>query len=181
MDLETDLPFRYRQPIMTYVEDVDKYLPGGFHPVDIGDRVGAGKHTYQVIHKLGHGGSSTVWLVRSYAASPSYFALKILRADIAGTTADRELSILQHLKTVAGHGHPNVAILHDSFKVSGPNGEHHCLIFPVLGPSISKVRLSSALSSATRYQMCQQVASAMAFLHRHGVCHGGEYFSQRPD
>ena len=37
------------------------YVPGGFHPVYIGD-VYHGR--YQVINKLGYGVSSTVWLVK---------------------------------------------------------------------------------------------------------------------
>ncbi|XP_044715592.1 uncharacterized protein HRG_10773 [Hirsutella rhossiliensis] len=54
-------PFRYRQPQMACVEDVEKYVPGGYHPVDIGDVIHTGEQSYQIIHKLGHGGSSTVW------------------------------------------------------------------------------------------------------------------------
>ncbi|EGX93717.1 protein kinase, putative [Cordyceps militaris CM01] len=171
MPLDSPPPFRYRQPLMPYVEDVEKYLPGGYHPVDLGDTICAGERAYQVIHKLGYGGLSTVWLVRSCARSPSYFALKVLRANL-GDMKDGELRILQHLRAVAGAGHPNVVVLHDSFKVSGPNGEHHCLVFPVLGPSLDNVNIKITLPSTTRHKVCQQVASATTFLHHHGVCHG---------
>ncbi|QLI69139.1 Serine/threonine-protein kinase AFC3 [Metarhizium brunneum] len=156
---------------MPYVEDAEKYASGGYHPVDIGDTICNGERAYEVIHKLGHGGFSTVWVVRSCAPSPSYFALKILCAEAVDMT-DGELNVLQHLRTVAGPGHPNVVVLYDSFKISGPNGKHCCLSFPVLGPSLQKINVSAALSSNMRHQVCQQVASAMAFLHHHGVCHG---------
>ena len=164
-------PFRYRQPRMGYVEDVEEYVPGGYHPVDIGDVIGSGdQQRYEVIHKLGYGGFSTVWLVRLRGDRPSYFALKILRVDV--DDAD-ELKVLQHLRTAAGP-HPHVVTLYDSFKVSGPNGEHHCLVFPVLGPSLRNGKVVEALPGPARHQVCCQVASAMVFLHGHGICHGGK-------
>lgn len=170
VEVEVLPPFRYRQPDLDYVEDVEKYVPGGYHPVDIGDVIGTGDQRYEVLHKLGYGGFSTVWLVRSYGDMPSYFALKILCADIHDF---EELSVLQHLQKSAGT-HPNVMALHDSFKVSGANGEHHCLVFPVLGPSLRTHKIVDALPGPARYQVCCQVASAIAFLHGHGICHGGK-------
>lgn len=41
-------------------ESLLNYQPGGFHPVALGDTFKDGR--YQVHHKLGWGGSSTVWL-----------------------------------------------------------------------------------------------------------------------
>ena len=43
------------------VENPDRYRPGGYHPVHLGD-VYDGR--YKVIHKLGFGTYSTVWLAR---------------------------------------------------------------------------------------------------------------------
>lgn len=40
---------RYRSPDMVEVEDVHKYVLGGYHPVDIGDTI----DEFMVIHKLG--------------------------------------------------------------------------------------------------------------------------------
>ncbi|KAM4057490.1 kinase [Hirsutella rhossiliensis] len=162
-------PFRYRQPQMACVEDVEKYVPGGYHPVDIGDVIHTGEQSYQIIHKLGHGGSSTVWLVRDCAHASSHFALKILCADAVESC---ELNILQHLRKVAGPGHPNVLAYYSSFQISGPNGEHQCFILPVLGPSLQNTKVDAALSYSIRHQVCQQVASAVSFLHHYGVCHG---------
>lgn len=140
--------FRYRQPRIDHVEDVEKYVPGGYHPVDIGDVIGTDDKRYVVIHKLGFGGFSTVWLVRS-CRDPRCFALKILRADL---TDVNELRILQYLKDV-GPGHPNVVTLYDSFKVKGPNGEHHCLFFPVLGPSLHNLDIAKNLSGLVRHRV----------------------------
>jgi hypothetical protein len=40
-------------------EDVERYQRGGFHPVHLGDVY---DERYRVVHKLGAGGFSTVWL-----------------------------------------------------------------------------------------------------------------------
>lgn len=180
MDPETLPTLRYHHLIMPYVEDVERYVTGGFHPVDIGDRICAGAQAYQVLHKLGHGGSSTVWLVQSCVRLPSYYALKILRADVADMTEARELSNLQHLKSFPGPGHPNLVVLYDTFKISGLNGEHYCLLFPVLGLSLRKVHQSTTLGGVLRHQVCQQATSAIEFLHHHGICHGGKSCSNHP-
>ena len=66
-----------------------------------------------------------------------------------------ELAILQHLKTSKA-AHPNIIVLHDSFKISGPNGEHQCLTFAVLGPCLKD----------------NEDISAVSFLHENGICHG---------
>ncbi|KAI1372944.1 kinase domain-containing protein [Hypoxylon crocopeplum] len=152
-----------------YVEEVRMYMPGGLHPVDIGDVIGTNNRQYEVVHKLGYGSFSTVWLVRSCGPVSSHFALKILRADVTDVV---ELRILQHLGCVDGLGHPNVVSLHDSFKVVGPNGNHQCLVLPVLGPSLQDFKVVEALLGPMRLQVCQQVAGAVAFLHDRGICHG---------
>ncbi|CAK7273993.1 hypothetical protein SEPCBS57363_005934 [Sporothrix epigloea] len=169
-------PFRFCGTKVAYVEDTQKYAPGGYHPVDIGDVISSGEREYEVIHKLGHGGFATVWLVRSGVQSTSYHALKILCAD-GDDYVDPELAIFEHLKKVAAAGHPNVVDLHDSFKITGPNGEHKCLVLPVLGPALELMQDSATIPIAVRHDMCRQVASATAFLHHHGVCHGGEHNS----
>jgi hypothetical protein len=43
-------------------ERLDRYAPGGFHPVVLGDTFCDGRYTIR--HKLGHGGFSIVWLAR---------------------------------------------------------------------------------------------------------------------
>ncbi|OBZ77877.1 hypothetical protein A0H81_01584 [Grifola frondosa] len=53
---------RYRYPRLDDIEDLEKYRPGGFHPVSVGDVFNGGR--YKVLHKLGFGRSSTVWRAR---------------------------------------------------------------------------------------------------------------------
>ncbi|KAK4151578.1 kinase-like domain-containing protein [Chaetomidium leptoderma] len=150
----------YREPALMmdeHIESPEHYRPGGYHPVDIGDIItnAASDDTYTVIHKLGYGGFSTVWLANRQRKHPvaghplpvSFHALKILRADLDDARADHELRFLQRLGQVGKSSHPNIVVLEDSFTISGPNGQHRCLVFPN-----SQVPL--------------------AFMHSHGICHG---------
>src|SRR5258707_15740816 len=43
------------------IEEIEDYQPGGYHPISIGNTFDQGR--YRILHKLGLGGSSTVWLV----------------------------------------------------------------------------------------------------------------------
>jgi serine/threonine-protein kinase SRPK3 len=44
------------------LEDFENYTTGGFHPIIIGDSFQNGR--YKIVHKLGFGGYSTIWLTR---------------------------------------------------------------------------------------------------------------------
>ncbi|KAG8158231.1 hypothetical protein KVR01_011992 [Diaporthe batatas] len=165
------MEYRYRYPRMEEVEEVERYVPGGYHPVDIGDRLGPedGSHYYTVLHKLGYGGFSTVWLTRC-SQDDHYYALKILTADLPESQG-KDLKILQSLKN-DGFEHPHIVHLYESFEVSGPNGSHTCLVLPALGPILDEVYGKQTLAPETRYQICQQVATGVAALHERGICHG---------
>jgi serine/threonine protein kinase len=162
------------------VEDVEFYRPGGYHPVDIGDTIANGNDAYTVLHKLGHGGSSTHWLVKLQRpelseAHLSFHALKIFSADALGDErADQEMKVLQRLGQVGRASHPSIPVLEDSFNICGPNGQHRCLVLPFFGPSVKRARFAHTLTPAQRHHICQQLASAVTFLHSHGICHGGK-------
>jgi hypothetical protein len=72
------------------VEDVERYEPGGFHPIHTGDHFRDKR--YKVIHKLGTGGFSTVWLARDTELS-RYVSLKIVSAEASKECQDKELEI----------------------------------------------------------------------------------------
>ena len=48
------------------LESPDGYRPGGYHPVHIGEVY---RERYRVLHKLGYGAYSTVWLARDLSAT----------------------------------------------------------------------------------------------------------------
>lgn len=74
-------------------EDVD--------PVYNGDRLDG--YRYKVVHKLGHGATSTVWLARDRVLQ-IYVAVKIKKSGLANS--HNELDILNHLSKVKSD-HPS--------------------------------------------------------------------------
>ncbi len=146
------------------IEDIQRYRPGGHHPVQIGDILG---ERYRVVHKLGYGPSSTVWLARD-SATEQLVAAKVLAAD----ASPNELTILVHMAGRLGT-HPNVSSVQDYFVINGPNGSHRCVVFPPLGPSIKQLRAAELPVELIR-DASRQIAEGLDYLDRAAVCHGGE-------
>ncbi|KAM3074872.1 hypothetical protein ACMFMG_008286 [Clarireedia jacksonii] len=113
----TALVCQYRPSALDDVEEVENYSQGGFHPIDIGEEI---ESRYKVVHKLGYGGFSTVWLARD-KLTERYVALKILVGNIRQDC--NELKILQELaKEPTSHpGKDRVVSLLDNFTIEGPN------------------------------------------------------------
>ena len=155
------------------VEDLEEYTPGGFHPTSIGDVFDDGRYT--IVHKLGFGGYSTIWLARDHQ-SQRYVSLKILAASSSESNpeADILLSLQNSLSTHAGKRF--IPLLLDQFIFDGPNGQHRCLVGEPFGSSISTCQENSvdfmfpadaARSIAAQLMMC------LSYLHESGICHGG--------
>jgi hypothetical protein len=51
-------------------EPLSGYKPGGYHPVHLGDKFHGNR--FIVVHKLGWGSYSTIWLARDTAAPEPY-------------------------------------------------------------------------------------------------------------
>ena len=51
-------------------EPLQRYRPGGYHPIRLGDSLKSGR--YQILHKLGWGRYATVWLAKDHR-SVSYY------------------------------------------------------------------------------------------------------------
>ena len=69
---------QYRMSGLDNIENVEMYRPGGFHPVSIGDVFANGR--YKVLHKLGRGSSSIVWLGH-FGCIKGSFGRKILQTQ----------------------------------------------------------------------------------------------------
>lgn len=166
--------------VIDYVEEIEDYRAGGLHPVHIGDVLGSGRFT--VVHKLGHGGLSTVWLARD-STEARYVTLKISISDALATEKEIQ-KIHDHLKTqslsdLAGRF---ICLPQEQFVVEGPNGKHQCTIFPVCGPSIAQLTSSYLTPGATKIGLSSreaqraglQATQAIAFLHSKdvGIGHG---------
>lgn len=111
---------------------------------------------YQVLGKLGYGSRSTAWLCRDLrwvrqrhqVLTPlsasirghKYVTLKVCLQDCPAIR--RELAGYNHLDTImtSNPGALLVRELLDSFKATGPAGEHQCLVHAPLSISIETLR-----------------------------------------
>ncbi|KAF2083216.1 kinase-like protein [Saccharata proteae CBS 121410] len=157
-------------------EPLDRYKEGGYHPVCLGDLLKDGR--YKVIHKIGFGAYSTVWVARDQQAH-RYVAIKVNTSDIGILT--RETLILRTL-SAAGQScdsHPgsnHVVQFLDDFTVTGPNGTHTCLVLELLGPSIQsglwRKFHDGRLPREYVYGVSKQAVLGLDYLHRNGIGHG---------
>ncbi|KAH7133707.1 kinase-like domain-containing protein [Dactylonectria macrodidyma] len=123
-----------------FEESLERYCPGGYHPVRIGDVFNNGK--YKIVNKLGYGSYSTVWLSCNLETK-RHVALKVLTADSYGHKDDIfELDILKNIKAqqIQHPGRGHILGLLDDFEHHGPNGNHACLVFKAMGPDLSEYR-----------------------------------------
>ncbi len=161
------------------LERLQDYEPGGHHPVQLGDRLGDGGN-YLVIHKLGHGGFANVWLCRDTREQPParYVALKILMADVSVEECSElramQLRAWRDAESAKSKGAQNICLPRDKFDIDGPNGTHFCFVYPVLGPRVSLgLYHGSEDPDIALRSVCLEAVEAIAFLHAHGICHGG--------
>ncbi len=161
------------------IEHIEGYRTGGFYPVHIGATFA--KERYRVVHKLGCGGFSTVWLARDESLHRCV-ALEIITAEASDSC--EELQILDCLRAnLFDHpGQKHIASILDHFKVEGPNGTHTCLVSYIAGPTIAQLSYSLghvAGSKRLRADIAQKAAwqatEALSCLHSRGVVHGGNF------
>ena len=154
-------------------EKLEKYHEGGFCPIHLGECI-AGRFT--VLHKLGHGGFGTVWLVHDAENRHGrYVALKVVSAEYS---EEYELApVVDRLKKYE-RDHPGVFLVElERLFHTSRNGHHLCQVFPVLGPPLSSVNTGNALLYQTFVRdFARQLASGLAIMHSLGVCHGGKLF-----
>ncbi|RAH83817.1 kinase-like protein [Aspergillus japonicus CBS 114.51] len=146
------------------VEYLEEYVPGGYHPTLIGDRFGSGRYT--VVHKLGFGGYSSIWLARDQQRQ-RYVSLKILTARASSDS--REGDVLEHLmKSDLAHVIPRLL---DQFSFHGPNGHHRCLVGEPAGGSIAKAKEDSTnlmFPVDAARSIAAQLLLGLSYLHATG-------------
>lgn len=158
------------------VENLERYYTGGYHPVKLGDDLGDGQ--YHVVHKLGHGAYSTVWLARDRHQN-KYVALKIVVAELSATSNEsRILHVLEKKRASNSSliGKQYVSELLNEFMIDGPNGRHTCLVSEPAGCSLA-VSKDASVVWLFPLQVARAIAAkiimGLAFLHSCGVIHGG--------
>lgn len=163
------------------LEKIYDYEAGGHHPVHLGDLLGSGGR-YRVIHKLGSGGSGNVWMCCDLSSdSPCYVALKILLADCSKEEDCPELRVLTLEEAINDDslGKKYICLPLDHFRIEGPNGSHLCFVYPVLGPQVSHILKDFEQPDVSLRRIALQCTQAMAALHEHGICHGGQYLEMK--
>ncbi|EPS98286.1 hypothetical protein FOMPIDRAFT_130103 [Fomitopsis schrenkii] len=171
---------RYIPSRLDDIEDVERYCPGGFHPISIGDTFSQGR--YRIVHKLGVGGSSAVWLARDQREGPG--TLVALKAMAAADSESREMpelvipEALQKTLTASDELDGFQTVL-DHFAVEGPNGTHRFLVIPFVGPSVRAVSESPGRTAGSRRlradlarSVARQVATALHSMHSAGLVQG---------
>jgi serine/threonine-protein kinase SRPK3 len=160
--------FTYDPSGFMNVEDRECYCKDGFHPTLIGDSLDDGR--YCIVHKLGFGGFATVWLARDSCRN-EYVAIKILAASETRKTT--ELSIIKYLQGIKSNhtGKSHIAQMLSYFELLGPNGQHLCLVFDVLGPSIGSLRGDAELENHMKIKpdvtrdIAKQCQEGLSYLH----------------
>ena len=163
------------------VESLENYRLGGYHPVNLGDTFSAGR--YEVVHKLGYGTYSTVWLCRDIHKQ-CYVAIKVgVSSDATKERQERSESKVLHALQNGDSGHPGARFftsLLDEFTIDGPNGHHSCLVFPVTGCSVSIAKVASVsdnymFPAKVARSIATQALLALSHIHSRGIIHSGKF------
>lgn len=156
-------------------EDLKYYRPGGYHPILVGDKLGESDR-FTVLRKLGYGTFGTVWMCRDGKLG-SLRAIKVMQADTSGDGFKQEVGLLAELSKSGEHevsaeeAYANhLAVPLEHFWHEGPNGEHLCLVMPVLGPKVSRAKALGDVDFLR--DVCSQITRGQAFLHARGMAHG---------
>lgn len=177
--LRTLRPFRRTKattgPLYEYISDVERldgYRPGGYAPIQLNDKL---QERYSIIEKLGHGSYSTIWLARDEKLS-RYVAVKIGTAD----HSSRETQTLEQLASCPTNDLSDRLIppVLDRFELKGPNGTHSCLVTtPARCSIVETLKDYNLFPLDTARSLAAQLVIAVARVHRLGIVHGGQLYS----
>ncbi|KAJ5146536.1 CMGC/SRPK protein kinase [Penicillium bovifimosum] len=166
-------PGKTQYSFIEFIEDLDNYCPGGYHPLTIGDALNGGR--YQLVDKLGYGGYSTIWLARDLRMD-RYVALKAITADASSSTP--EASLMHYLgNSPSTPGRGIIPPLLDEFWVTGSNGKHKCIVTPPAQMSLSDAKEASTcclFPPKVAQSIIAQLIRGVAFLHSNDIVHGAD-------
>ena len=122
---------------------------------------------YEILASLGQGGMGVVYKARDRELD-EVVALKVLRADVAGTP-EMDRRFRSEIKLARRVSHRNVCRLHD---YGSAEGQHYVCMAYVEGVDLKRVLASrGALPSDGAYDVCAQVAEGLQAIHDEGIVH----------
>ncbi|KAK6073370.1 protein kinase domain-containing protein [Seiridium cupressi] len=159
-------------PEETDTEDLALYRQGGLHPIIPGDFLGDDRR-YEVVHKLGSGASSTVWLCHDTFES-SWIAIKVLTANLS-SGPDPYAKFWEAVKgtSLEEIEAANLVVHKREFWLHGPNGKHRCLVLQLLGRPAGDHYSEFQNPNLERLlkHRCYQMVEAVHFLQTRGLYH----------
>lgn len=158
------------------VEKLESYRLGGYHPIAIGDQF---HDRYRVVHKLGHGTYSTIWLAQDQKLN-RYVAVKVCTAD----SNPLEFGVLSELSSSqrslrTSPGRTMIPLVLDSFNIQGPNGTHACYVTIPARMSLSEAKDESynrLFQLEVARALAAQLAIAVEYVHSQGFVHGDLHY-----
>ncbi|KAF1952639.1 kinase-like protein [Byssothecium circinans] len=155
------------------VERLEDYQPGGYHPIQIDDRL---HKRYRIVHKLGHGAYSTAWLALDERTS-KYVAIKLGTADADRREGDvlSQLTTRTNSATFTAEKASLILVAIDRFTIDGPNGTHPCFVTVPARCSLMDAKEaagSELLQLDVARSLAAQLAVAISFVHLQGFAHG---------
>ncbi|KFG79145.1 protein kinase-like protein [Metarhizium anisopliae] len=155
-------------------EELPKYKAERYYPVLIGQVL---QDRYQITGKLGFGGGSTVWACRDLKQDTALTVKICATGETGEKDARQEVAISDHIKSIDAPHHPGKELLRialENFEIEGPNGNHECLLFALLGRPLTEFRKlfpGNALDSNVLRQTLLCIIMGLDFLHQVGVVH----------
>lgn len=166
----------YEYKYIEGIERLEKYEPGGYHPLLVGDIL---RDRYQIVDKLGFGGYSTVWLALD-THKKQYVAIKVGIAD--QDQPWHEIEILRGLSSAASsasRAHPgrcSIPVILDEFVVDGPNGRHPCYTTVPARCDLRDAAYGYIFPLQVVRALAARITQAIAYMHSRGFVHGGSLY-----
>jgi serine/threonine protein kinase len=129
-------------------EPVDGYDSKLYYPLTIGEVL---DERYKIVHKLGWGGCSTVWMAHD-TGERKYVALKILTSAKCEHTHGESNVINERLQ---GRRKSNLVTYHKTFELPAGKRSHvnRVLVLPLMGPNLDQTCLEMPTSTHMHYRM----------------------------
>ncbi|RPD55508.1 kinase-like protein [Lentinus tigrinus ALCF2SS1-7] len=155
----------------------------GYCPLQVGEIVG---EDFQIVRKLGWGGSSSVWLAKDTSQDfECYAAVKVMTANSTwGILSDEphekcyEFEVFDKLTSPECEGHPSLQYCVEfwrSFYIRSVHGGHYCM---ALRPYCATLRQLQCSLHPRHFpldivkRVVRQALSGLALIHQLGFVHG---------